>query len=58
MNTTSSRPAERRLCTALALLALAACSSDGGTTPSPSGSSVSAVRLNPASSELGLGSTL
>ena len=47
-----------RLWSAAALLALAACGSDGGTTPSPSGAAVSAVRVNPPSSELGLGSTL
>ena len=58
MNTTAHRLAARQLCAALTLLALAACSSDGGTTPSASGSGVRAVRLNPASSELGLGGTL
>jgi uncharacterized protein YjdB len=49
--------------TIVALLALggaAACSTDGGTTPGgpDGGATVSVVRLNPASSELGLGGTL
>ena len=51
-------PGVARAASVLLSVLLAACSSDGSTTPSGSRASVDAVTVNPASSQLGLGSTL
>jgi uncharacterized protein YjdB len=58
VNTRLRLPTSRALRAAAALVALAGCSPDSGTTPGGPSGGVSIVRLTPASSELGLGNTL